>query len=727
MKIAACRPLGKMPVYDLSIDHEDHSFVHESGAVLHNCAFVIANQPIHTFIPLTTISDVRVTSYTAPSVEAVGGLKMDFLVVNSLNDLGDAIQMEQQRHGHTVDITKYKVIEHEEDLVGWGGPKFTNKRFSLIIDGKRVPCQRLVPVNGRFYDVWDLAEDQLVFADVAQSKTETVFQFNTSGATKWLRHFGHKREDGCYAINSVDSMASFTALDRPGPLDMFVSDPEDENGERKHNLLVEYARRARGAMPSSEVLKVFDELLPETYGVMVYQEQLQRVYQQLTGCSGSEAENFRGLAAKKKMDKMEKLYSPFIEKASVKIGEDNAKAAWQFFITWAKYGFAKSHATCYAVIAYACAYLKHHYSLEWWCAVLKNAAKNEVNEKFWQHCGHMIDLPDVSLSGSSFEIQNDRIRAPLSLLHGVGEGAHNQLVKYAPYKDIQDYCDKIQLHRESTSYLVRRIAQNEGKPKWVKLEGDEATKWLAATDDERAAGEVKWRLGHNALHRGITYTLIISGAMDSLFPKDESRLVHDNLADYEKALAKSGGKKKAAPVDETLVNMSPVARFQRRKAILPAYGEDLCKLLADTNHPIVQRDGNNYYFLWINTFSGREEAVRFATNKEVEEAEQSEMSPGERRQAAVVAYVEDTRIFNYGEDRREACEVILDVEGGRFKFVKWGGKAKKVPAIFKEDIKGAIVIAVLNKYKADKPFAIEDLIVIEKPLPFKDAKEEDSE
>src|SRR6202453_1567847 len=99
MKIVSAKPLGSMPVYDLSIDHDDHSFIHGSGVVLHNCGYVICNEPISNFIPLTSVSDVQVTQYTAKSVEESGGVKMDYLSVNSLADIAAAIKLIQKRSG----------------------------------------------------------------------------------------------------------------------------------------------------------------------------------------------------------------------------------------------------------------------------------------------------------------------------------------------------------------------------------------------------------------------------------------------------------------------------------------------------------------------------------------------------------------------------------------------------------------------------------------------------
>ncbi len=689
----------------------------------HACAFVIANRPIQEFIPLTTVSEVRVTSYTAASVEAVGGLKMDFLVVNSLNDLGDAIKLVQQRSG--LDIPK-----------------------ETYLDGRRVPGHRLVPIpgGGGFYDIWDLFEDPAVFADVANGRTETVFQFNTPGAIQWLRHFGQQRPDGSYPIDSILSMAAFTALDRPGPLDILVIDP-DGDGRTRHNMLVEYARRARGATPSPGVLKVFDELIPETYGVMVYQEQLQRVYQNMTGCSGADAEEFRTNVAKKKKEKVDKAYPGFIEHAGAKLGEQNAKDAWEFFKTWGQYGFNKSHAVCYSVIGYACAYLKHHYPLEWWTSVLKNAAKNEVNEKFWRFCGHLIDLPDVVKSGQQFEIQNERIRAPLSLLKGVGEGAHGQLSKYHPYATIEDFVRKQEEHKITTGTIVEKM----GKVKYRVPDPTGATKrngeakLVTITKEEMVK---KFKKGTSSLNRGVVATLILSGAMDSLFPSHIDGVemsMSDRLAMYERTIAevqtdmgpvltsgkKKGQKKqvKAQAVDPKYLNLSALQQFQLKKAILPAYGANIAQILVQMGaSEIVSRatDDNEmrYHFRWLPSNSESYRYVQLADADDLQYLRKVPMEHGTKIYAAVAAYIVDWNVFNYGEERKQACKLLLDVEGTRWEFVRWPDKNGGIPDIFRSSLKGVIAMVCLTKYKEDRPFSIEDVVVIQRPF---DTAEPDSD
>lgn len=675
----------------------------------HACAYVVAGRPIKEFIPLTVVGGVTVTSYTAGSVEAAGGLKMDFLVVNSLKDIQDAIQLIQQRHGFDP-RGKYQVLEHEEALTGWGGPRFTEKRFSLIINGKRVPCQRLVPVGDTYCDVWELPEDQKIFADVATGNTATCFQFNTPGAIQWLKHFDYKKPNGHYAIDSILGMSAFTALDRPGPLDIMVVDPSSP--DKKHNMLVEYARRARGEPGSKDVLPIFDQLIPETYGVMVYQEQLQKVYQNLTGCTGAAAEEFRTNVAKKKKELVDKAYPNFIATASTKIGEENAKAAWEFFKTWGQYGFNKSHAVCYSIIGYVCAYLKNPFQLEWWASVLTNADKNKINDKFWRHAGHMIDMPDVTLSGDVFVIQGERIRAPIDLIKGIGDKAHLQICQYRPYTTIADFCAKIEQHRMATGTTAEREVL---KKKSELLEGEVYKK---AKKKKKVFVKGRSAISHKAIE-----TLILAGSMDSLFPPQtpggQSVMIIDKLQMFEEAYAKALGRKQE-DVSMKFTMITPFQRFQMRKAVLPMYAEDLVGMMIETRTPGVyevegsRADHSRYRAGMLKWSSGnRQETIRFVNSDQLEVLNQDILSVDPIK-VAVATYIDSQRAFTY-QGTRQAVELVLDIEGMKFKMVKWGGR-DGLAEEWTQSLSGAIAIVVLNKYSPEKPFAIEDLALVAPPL-----------
>lgn len=644
MRIVAAKPLGTMPVYDLSVSHEHHSFVHESGVVLHNCGFVIADRPIHEFIPLTTISDTKTTQYTAEWVEWVGGVKIDLLGLNSLRDISDAIQLIQSRLGEPVP---------EE----------------LYIEGRGlVPKARLIPFNGKFYDVWDLPHSPEVYADIAAGRTETVFQFNTNSARQWLGKFNDNKSDGTPMLNSIADLAIFTALDRPGPLDAMVGQREDGTGG--HNMLVEYANRASKNIYTGRVAAL-EELLPDTYGVIIFQEDLQYVYQQLSGSTGAEAEQFRRDVAKKKVEEVESAYEKFIGPASEKIGKEEAEQVWAQLKTFAQYGFCKAHAYSYVIIGYACAFLKHHYPVEWWTGVLRNADKEEIATEFWKHCGHMIDFPDVNLSGDNWEIQGDRIRAPLGLLKGIGPTASEELNASRPYESIQDLANKIEQTKIDKTTFV------DGKK----------------------------RNGRSALNIGVIARLIVTGALDSLFEKgmsDAEKL--DQFLDAQRIAQK---KKRKAAVPDKYAMIDELSAYQMRKEILPIYSTDLAPILARLEPEIVGQGASRLcYFGW------GEEPIPFVTGSELATIQEQALGGGALTVAGA-GYLMETREFGYHGDKR-ALELTIDLGNGVYKGVLWPPRGEKVYTNFGIE-PGSILIVVLSRWREDRPFSVAHIEKVRSP------------
>lgn len=639
----------------------------------HACAYVIADEPIHDFIPLTSVSGVTVTQFTAPSVEAAGGLKMDFLVVNSLNDIGNAIRLIQDRHGAGVDWAHARNGLRDDEQIP-----------SMRIGNKLVPLIRAIPFKGGFVDVWDLPEDQPVFRDICEGRTETVFQFNTPGARKWMKNFNairFKDADGQIhkGLDSIEALSAFTALDRPGPLDYSV---KDSKGEPQHNMLVEYANRAKGKT-RLEGFPILDQLFPETYGVIVYQEQLQRAFQEIGKTTAIEANNFRVHISKKQMKEVQSDRAIFMKGAVESIGQVAAEQLWESMETFGQYGFNKSHAICYVIISYACAWLKHHYPLEWWTAVLSNADKKEIDEDFWPHCGHLIKTPDINLSAANFVIEGDGIRAPLSLLQGIGPTAQEELEAGRPFKSVDDFCQKI-------------VA--------------------------KASKVVGGKKGRSALHRGIVAKLVCSGVMETLFPPGND--ASQQLALYETALATASGKKRPKSVDPKYSGLSTAQLYQLKKGILTAYGEDLRQMFLQMRVPgfVDVPEGYNY------TYSDRSRSATAAVcdSKESEDCEYMPILPDGGIRWAVAAYVLSDERQTYHSTKKMA-KLTLDVQGRRTMFIRWPDKEGEPPLKFKgNNFTGALVVAIISRYSESRPPVLDDIFVVENQLNLKEVDEEKS-
>jgi len=569
----------------------------------HACAYVIADRPIKEFIPLTKISDVVVTQFTAKWVEMAGGVKIDFLVVNSLKDIRVCLELIRSRRG--IDL-----------------------------------------------DPWKLPEDQVVFNDICEGQTETVFQLNTSGAVGYLKLFDYYAEipkagrTPVKGIASIDDIAIFTSLDRPGPLDF--KDPLT-----KRNMLQEYAARKR--KESRPDVPVLAALLPETHGVIVYQEQLMRVAQEIGGMTPTQANEFRGYVAKKKKVELMQMKALFLEGALKKLDGDTAERLWDMMVTFGQYGFNASHAVSYSYIAYACAYLKHHYPLEWWCSVLRNAKKNEVAERFWKHCGHLVSLPDINTSTDNFSlpaapVEGEKILAPILLLDGIGEATHNELCAKRPFANIEDFVKK--------------------------------------TDPR-------------LINKGISCKLIASGVMDSLFPEGDGIL--DKLMAYMIARAKIRDEKQE-PVPEQFVGLSPLRRYALQKSILAiCEGSATEMVLRDPPRGMsVPENGRAEY-----NRSGKKYPV--VRGSEFERLAEMEISAPVH--CAAVGYVISERRFAYKNKQAEAVELVLDVDGVIFSTVKWPDRETgelKAP----ENMAKSVALVALSRYKTDRPFYVDDIVLL---------------
>jgi DNA polymerase III alpha subunit len=358
------------------------------------------------------------------------------------------------------------------------------------------------------------------------------------------------------------------------------------------------------------------------------------------------------------------------------------------------------------VIGYACAWLKHHYPLEWWTAVLRHAEKKELDEKFWRHCGHLIEMPDISLSSDTFDIVGDRIRAPLNLLQGMGPKAMEEVVKYRPVASIEEFCQKIE---------ARRVA-----------EGSTIVKELKTIDKATGLPKKKTviKKARTTLGYGVTDTLIISGAMDSLFPPDME--LYAKLQMYIDIKSKVTGEvykvgdRAGMPkekVKSKYLDLTALEQFQYRKKVLPSYTTNLLRVIS--NHS--DYDLYNINGMWRYMDNGS--SLTIATPEMLHQISNfSPWPPGQTLGCAVVAYVlkYERKVFH---GSKQMASVILDIEGSRWELVKWPGRDNKLPAYLNRDLTGAVVIAVLSKYKEEKPFVIDDIRVLQEPLSEEKAEE----
>ncbi len=261
--------------------------------------------------------------------------------------------------------------------------------------------------------------------------TSGVFQFESSGMQDILRR---------YQPNRIEDLCALNALYRPGPI--------------QGGMIPDFIDRKHGRKPIVYDLPELKEILEETYGVILYQEQVMQISNKLAGYSLGEADILRRAMGKKKADEMAQQRERFLTGAG-RLGFPAKKIAKIFDLMeqFAGYGFNKSHSAAYAYLAYITAYLKAHYSVEFMSALLTSEAGNtDKIVKYINECREMgirVLPPDVNQSDLHFTPAADAIRFGLGAVKNVGQGAIEAIVAARElggrFASIYDFCDRVNL------------------------------------------------------------------------------------------------------------------------------------------------------------------------------------------------------------------------------------------------------------------------------------------
>jgi DNA polymerase-3 subunit alpha len=261
--------------------------------------------------------------------------------------------------------------------------------------------------------------------------TSGVFQFESSGMQDILRRF---------QPNRIEDLCALNALYRPGPI--------------QGGMIPDFIDRKHGRKPIVYDLPDLEELLSETYGVILYQEQVMQISNKLAGYSLGDADILRKAMGKKNAQEMAKQRERFITGATSR-GLPSKKVIKIFDLMeqFAGYGFNKSHSAAYAYLAYVTAYLKAHFSVEFMSALLTSESGNmEKIVKYINECREMgirVLPPDANESDLNFTPAGDAIRFGLGAVKNVGQGAVEAIVaarnEGGKFTSIYNFCDRINL------------------------------------------------------------------------------------------------------------------------------------------------------------------------------------------------------------------------------------------------------------------------------------------
>lgn len=362
------------------------------GMGRHASAFVISTLDLSgQRVPTMLFDDpdigrVAVTQFEAPMVEKSGLVKADVLGLTTVKTLESVVSLIKARRD--IDLL-------EED----------DKGVQLL---------------------YRLPEDNKVYEDFYKRKTDSSFQFNTDLIKGYIQKFAPiRRQD----------LSDLTALCRPGALDV-----EFTPGVSATQFYIDVRN---GDKEPEYIHPDLADVLAETNGVVVYQEQLMSILVRFCGYSLEESDQIRSAIAKKKRDVMLKTFDR-IRSETISKGWtiEQANKLCDVVTAYSNYSFNRSHSRAYSELGYITMYLKHHYPLEWWAAELNNSEENKIRH-YVTILGDKITPPSLHAPDDKFTIVGDRIAAPLSAVKGLGPSSIKAIIKRGPYSSVEDFISKM--------------------------------------------------------------------------------------------------------------------------------------------------------------------------------------------------------------------------------------------------------------------------------------------
>jgi DNA polymerase-3 subunit alpha len=325
--------------------------------------------------------------------------KDDVVTQFSMNDISD------------VGLTKFDFLGLKTLTVIKNALKFIRDVLDIAVDIDNLPLN-----------------DRPTYELLMRGDTDGVFQLESSG----MKDILVRMKPDC-----IEDVIALIALYRPGPMDN----------------IPEFITRKQGKTKVVYEVEELEAILKETYGVIVYQEQVMQIAVSIGNYSLSEADTLRKVMSKKKSEEMGNKEKPkFLEGAQKKkIPLIKASKIWEQMETFGKYGFNKSHSTAYAMISYQTAYLKAHYPTEFMAALLTSEKANR--DKIIDHISSCKEMgvnvlpPDINESHSDFSVVGENIRFGLAAVKNVGVGAIESIItvreKDGPFRSIVDFCERV--------------------------------------------------------------------------------------------------------------------------------------------------------------------------------------------------------------------------------------------------------------------------------------------
>jgi DNA polymerase-3 subunit alpha len=334
-------------------------------------------------------------------------------------------------------VTQYDMVGLEKlallkmDFLGLTTLDIIQDALALIEQhhGVRLSTEELPPDDPETYQIF------------SKGYTSGVFQFESRGMRDILRKYQPTR---------IEDLCALNALYRPGPI--------------QGGMVDDFIDRKHGRKQVTYDFPELKEILEETYGVIVYQEQVMQISNRLAGYSLGEADILRRAMGKKKPEEMAAQRERFLQGGKAKNHPPRKiEKIFDLMEQFAGYGFNKSHSAAYAQLAYVTAYLKAHYPLEFLSAMLSSEMSNSDKVvKYINECREMgipVLPPDINFSGQSFTPDGQAIRTGLGAVRSLGSTAADSIIEARragkPFQSLYDFCERVDL-----ASVNRRVIEN---------------------------------------------------------------------------------------------------------------------------------------------------------------------------------------------------------------------------------------------------------------------------
>lgn len=347
------------------------------GVGMHAAGVVVANQPISNYVPIETRKD--------PDDNVSGRIPVVGYDMSQAADIG-LIKLD------ALGLKALSVIKDTLDTI-------------KARERKEIDLHSL-PLN-----------DPEVFKDLSQGYTRGVFQAEATPYTNLLIKMG---------VDNFEDLVASNALVRPGAMNTVGG---------------AYVNRKKGTEMVEYVHPIMQDFTRNTYGVIIYQEQVMQACVHLGGMTWAEADKVRKIIGKKKDAREFDLFrDKFVEGASKNISKEDAEHLWHDFEAHAGYSFNRSHAVAYSMLSYWTAWLKHYYPLEFIYSILKNEKEKDARTEYLleaKRLGIKILLPHVNESESGFSIQGTAIRFGLGDIKFISDNIASKIIANQPFKSYE--------------------------------------------------------------------------------------------------------------------------------------------------------------------------------------------------------------------------------------------------------------------------------------------------